>query len=602
MKLSSTVWCGSCPLLPRKSMACGFAAIFFSMASAIPAEAMDLTLSSEQGYLPLVGQTMTWNAASSDSGTVRYRFRAQQQGAAYRMIRDYGPLSSLEWAADREGVYVVEVSAKNIETGETVIATQTVVAGSRVTGNETMVTATSHPLVFLFSAPACASGGRMRVKFQIVNGEGAVQPTPYRNCAPGSSMNFYLAGMYADTDYVAQAELDTGAAITQSSSLPFRTGSLPGFSWTQTVLKPASIDVAQPVLLATTGGGQVATDLSGKVIWFNPPPVTYATAFESGGYLWGFLQDQSQPIEQQGIRKVDLMGRTVLETNAARVNEQLATLGKRAISSFHHEVRTLPDGRVVALAAVEQLLADVQGPGTFDVLGDMIIVFDRDLQVLWTWDTFDHLNVSRSAMLGEVCSPGGGGCPPYYLSPSANDWTHGNAVRQTPDGGLLYSARHQDWLLKIDYANGLGDGHVIWRLGKDGDFTYTGSVLYPWFSHQHDSNFESASRIVVFDNGNTRISADGVGDSRGQVIELNEQARTASLVLNADLGVYSVAVGSAQRLRSGNYHFNAGLVPTPAGFTAYALEVDRTGKIVSSIEGDTLLYRSFRITNMYTPN
>lgn len=208
----------------------------------------------------------------------------------------------------------------------------------------------------------------------------------------------------------------------------------------------------------------------------------------------------------------------------------------------------------------------------------------------------------RSAMLGEGCSPGGGVAHPTIcpLRPTIGLTEMRYAKPLTEASSIPRGT--QDWLLKIDYANGLGDGHVIWRLGKDGDFTYTGSVLYPWFSHQHDSNFESASRIVVFDNGNTRISADGAGNSRGQVIELNEQARTASLVLNADLGVYSVAVGSAQRLRSGNYHFNAGLVPTPAGFTAYALEVDRTGKIVSSIEGDTLLYRSFRITNMYTPN
>jgi hypothetical protein len=129
------------------------------------------------------------------------------------------------------------------------------------------------------------------------------------------------------------------------------------------------------------------------------------------------------------------------------VNEQLLALGKRPITSFHHEVRTLPDGKIAALAAVEQLLTDVQGPGTEDVLGDMIIVFDQALNVIWTWDTFDNLDVHRAAVLGETCP--GSGCPPYHLAETANDWTHGNSIQETPDGNLLYSSRHQDWLIKI---------------------------------------------------------------------------------------------------------------------------------------------------------
>ena len=73
------------------------------------------------------------------------------------------------------------------------------------------------------------------------------------------------------------------------------------------------------------------------------------------------------------------------------------------------------------------------------------------------------------------------GCATHYLAADANDWTHGNAVVETPDGALLYSCRHQDWLIKIDYANGVGSGDVIWRLGKEGDFTYDSTDPYPWF-------------------------------------------------------------------------------------------------------------------------
>ncbi len=258
------------------------------------------------------------------------------------------------------------------------------------------------------------------------------------------------------------------------------------------------------------------------------------------------------------------------------------------------------------LADVEQILTDVQGPGSIDVIGDMIIVFDSQLNVLWTWDTFDHLDVTRKAVLGETCVAEGA-CAPYRLAADANDWTHGNSISQTPDGNLLYSSRHQDWLIKIHYDNGAGDGHVIWRLGKDGDFEIQSSDIYPWFSHQHDANFETEdqSELTVFDDGNTRVSTLGSGNSRGQVLQLDERNRVASFALNADLGVYSVALGSAQKLHDDDYFFDAEMHvfsgPNNTG-GAFSIEVNPSGTIVSEIEANVLLYRSFRMTSLYTPD
>src|SRR5262249_47207130 len=134
--------------------------------------------------------------------------------------------------------------------------------------------------------------------------------------------------------------------------------------------------------------------------------------------------------------------------------------------------------------------------------------------------------------------------------------------------------------------NGSGSGNIIWRLGKDGDFTYLSTDAYPWFSHQHDGNFASLdpSKLVVFDNGNQRRLTEGASaHSRGQVVSLDEANRTATLKLNADLGVLSLAVGSAQALRDGNYHFDAGFVSGPNGTKAHALEVDPSGQTVGEI-------------------
>ena len=52
---------------------------------------------------------------------------------------------------------------------------------------------------------------------------------------------------------------------------------------------------------------------------------------------------------------------------------------------------------------VEQVQTDVQGSArSVDAIGDMILVLDQDLRVIWTWDAFDHLDPHRLATLNEV--------------------------------------------------------------------------------------------------------------------------------------------------------------------------------------------------------
>ena len=49
--------------------------------------------------------------------------------------------------------------------------------------------------------------------------------------------------------------------------------------------------------------------------------------------------------------------------------------------------------------------------------------------------------------------------------------------------------------------------------------------------------------LVLFDDGNTRHATNPNADSRGQELVLNEKTMTATLVVNADLGNYSVGPG-----------------------------------------------------------
>src|SRR4051812_8337791 len=176
--------------------------------TAISSAEMSPTLTPSLPSPAPVATMVTWNASVPDSvaGTIWYRFRVREVGANYTMIRDYGPLASLDWtAADHDGLYEMEVSAKNQLTGELGATSSVYRMLSRVDSGGPVISPTAHPLVFLYSA-ACPGGSRMKVQFQAW--DGAIQETPFKACQAGRSVNFYLAGLRSNTAYTARHIVD----------------------------------------------------------------------------------------------------------------------------------------------------------------------------------------------------------------------------------------------------------------------------------------------------------------------------------------------------------------------------------------------------------
>ncbi|MCZ2152083.1 MAG: aryl-sulfate sulfotransferase [Bryobacterales bacterium] len=564
---------------------------------------MSVSLGSSVPAPAYVGAVVTWTPVVSGAaeGTLWYRFRVRRVGEDFAMYRDYGPESQFDWtASEHEGTYEIEVSVRNPGTGDSAAASAYYQV-LPLAGSAPVINNTNHPLVLYYSAPPCAAGSRMRVEFR--GPDNILNTTPYKACRDGLTMNFYIAGLREKTTYQVNQVVDTGTEFARGPALSATTGEVTLQFAPYTVVRGAT---GTGVLLQSTlEQPNLATDLNGNIIWYYVGNMSYLTRPERGGRFWGIYESPGEDPAHQTVKEIDVAGNTLRETNAARINEQLALMGKRWVSGFHHEARRMPDGKILVLADVEQILIDVQGPGEVDVIGDMILVLDKDLQVAWTWDAFEHLDTSRMATLKETCKAVGGGCPPFYNAAVANDWLHGNSLQLTPDGSILYSIRHQDWLVKIDYANGSGSGDVLWRLGKDGDFSLESDDPYPWFSHQHDANFEFAdpTKLTVFDDGNIRYANDESAHSRGQALQLDEENRTARLVLNADLGAYADALGSAHRLANGNYHFDVGWIRGVNGEPdrSRSLEVDALGNVVYEIEAATPEYRSFRMPSLYEP-
>lgn len=618
-----------------------------------------------------VGTPITFTAAASGgSGYYDYQFTANISGAPRQIKQDFDAENTFSWTpAVKEGMYTIGVTARDL-TNKGIRGYMTFgyeVTPALVSGAQA-VHATANPLVALFSAPACPAGDSLRViffQFAPSAGLAGSQPKSATNkqpCDNVTSMNFYMAGMYANSTYIMlwQTLDKSGNQVATGAPLHFRTGGLPAG-----VVAPSPIAAAAsspnltdpdqqfPVIMqgfvpTKTPYTTTATDLAGNILWMLPYEAPLFTRTEPGGKVFFLetpliVQSNPDPYAQQ-IREVDLAGNQLIQSNAEIVSEQLVAMGKHPITGFSHELMRLPNGGLMTIGVNERIVANGNQcgytggqPNTCDVLGDAVIVLNANLQVTWAWDAFDqgaytdahgtHQLVDQPAVLGETCTPNYAGCPAFYLAPVANDWTHSNSLQLMADGNIIISIRHLDWVVKLNYANGAGDGHILWRMGPNGDFSLTtintqgteDLAVYPWFSHQHqpafafnDAFIDGVEILTVFDDGNTRIAdVGGVGDpnghSRGQVYAVNEAALQANLNTNADLGQYSFALGSAQILPNGNMFFDAGAIgPKPGPWYGLNVETDPNGvplfilQIASGTQtSSALTYRSFRMPSLY---
>jgi len=239
---------------------------------------------------------------------------------------------------------------------------------------------------------------------------------------------------------------------------------------------------------------------------------------------------------------------------------------------------------------------------TTAILGDMLVELipqgDGTFKLGWTWSAFDHLDITRALQ----------GYP---------DWTHSNAIVYSPDDhNLLLSIRHQSWVIKIDYNDGAGAGDILWRLGYQGNFTLVGGTdPTDWFYAQHGPSFATANttgifKLAIMDNGNLRVFAPGVtcgasgappcNYSTAPLLEIDETAKTATIISLNQPGEYSFWGGEAQLLANGNMEgdFNAGaggvfsdifeVIPGSAPQTVWHLQTSHSNA-----------YRGFRMPSLY---
>jgi len=185
----------------------------------------------------LLGTPIVWavTAADSNPNPLTFQFNVASGSQPYVLVRDFniGTRSVGIWTSQPftwasiggEGVYTIQVVAKDFISGESATQTASFTLKPRATGSQATVHKVSNSLVALFSAPSCPSGSSMRVAFYP--GMNSPAYTDWAACNPPVSMNFYVAGMLPATTYTMYSQTQTAGNMTNGANLTFTTGDPP---------------------------------------------------------------------------------------------------------------------------------------------------------------------------------------------------------------------------------------------------------------------------------------------------------------------------------------------------------------------------------------
>ncbi len=508
--------------------------------------------------------------------------------------------------------------------------------GERPGGFSASVTPTSHPLVakFALTVPADTT---VEVEFGPDTSYGwstAAVSAP----AGGGSVSILVAGMRAQTEYHMRARIQFPQGKWETTpDQTFTTGALPSnilptlTASTTPGQSPSPgvelVNVIDPV------GISVVTDFAANILWYYDNAADeswegYAfpiKPLKNGNMIASITNLYSANVPQQipynsVLREIDLAGNSIRELYLADLSTALSTMKTPQGSvvtalCYSHDVLPLWNGHTILLVQEQRSvwLTDPPGPGQFTILGDALVDLDENFKPVWVWSVFDNLDPNRH--------------PYEFDAADGYDWTHCNCVQIAPDGNLILSSRHQNWVMKIDYEGGSGGGTILWKLGYQGDFTLVGSQTADtdWFFAQHYPNLLAASgdqitRLSVFDNGNDRCFAmpGGCGAtspappppfSRGAIFTIDETAMEASVAWQYPLNQYSFWGGNVMVLLNGDIEICAS-EPVPIGSPPPASDTpSQVVELAAGPKGPMTVwqmtvtsggaYRSYRIPSLY---
>lgn len=495
------------------------------------------------------------------------------------------------------------------------------------------VTATNNPQVALYTiTPPFA--GNVTINFGPTTSYGK-QTWSVATPSGGGPVSIEVAGMLGSTAYHMQAAVTLADGVTAADvDHTFTTGAVPLMGGPQfTGQQQPNLSATIPAGMTPQSGiefitgvsgpaqGLYATNLNGNVIWTYPfkdqvpnSGINGAKMLPNGDIILEFAATSGAPLSgpipptlPQMIREIDLAGNIVRQVSMAQINAALAANGFTGLvlQTFHHDLTPLPNGHLLVMANTLKSVVLTGQTTPTQVLGDVVVDLDPNWNPVWVWNEFDHLDVNRHP----------------YMFP---DWTHSNAIiYSSDDGNFIVSIRHQNWLVKVNYANGAGDGSIIWHLGYQGDFTLMNngqvdSNPADWFYAQHGPSFVGAGNagifnLVLMDNGDDRIFSPGVTCGTGSappclystvpIFQINESTKTATFTFHQIIptSLYNSFGGNAEVLPNGNVHYDlCGTSPSTLNSAVFEVTQNSQASTVWELQSTaTPLYRSYRLPSLY---
>ena len=299
--------------------------------------------------------------------------------------------------------------------------------------------------------------------------------------------------------------------------------------------------------------GALMLDNTGDVVWFGLPKVTTSMIYD-----FKVQHYRGEPVLtwMEGTTPSGFGAGHFVIANSAYERIAEFQVGNGFDGGDLHElmITSRDTALVIVYSAIEWDLSPVGGPKHGTVTDAVIQEIEIDTgRVLFEWHSLDHIPVEESRIgFGGLDN----GDRPF-------DYVHLNSIDEDSDGNLLISGRHIFAVHKIDRAT----GEIIWRLnGSRSDFEMGEGTQFAW---QHDARMQEDGTLTLFDNAESNQDLDGTVASRGMVLDLDEEAMTATLVREYihPTEILSTSQANMQVLPNGNVFIGWGSAPVFSEFT-----------------------------------
>lgn len=346
--------------------------------------------------------------------------------------------------------------------------------------------------------------------------------------AKGETYSLPVLGMRPDREHSITLTLTAGDGRQSTHGFQHRTPPLPD---NPLAFPPLRVQVAQPERMepgltflsvrrralgrphwmtekqrkfSTDWGMLVAIDAEGEVIWH------YQSDYRTAGI--DRLQDGNILMHRTDFSTliIDLLGNEVRQYYAEKrpfpPPGNPNAIPVKGLQTLHHQPHQMPNGNFLAFSAngyaLENYYTKDRDPNAprrdLMVMADTVVQLTPQGEVVWSWNTLDHLDPYR---IGYDTTNS------YWWVRGFDqhmDWSHGNGLSyDEADDSILVSLRNQSAILKVDNKTKA----IKWILGRhkgwperlrDKLLTPVGDLLWP--GYQHNPRMTQAGTVILFDN------------------------------------------------------------------------------------------------------